>query len=292
LNFLWEAKEGKKEQAVQRFQEVNERNTTMTKKSYLSINKAFWEKMVKEDCGFTKPWLDLDIKILRNIAKGKIKNIPWPVKDMYPVSVLKDVKDKDVLCIASGGGQQSAVFGLLGAKVTVVDIAEGQLEGDRKAAAHYGYKIRIIRGDINDLSMLKAGSFDLVYQAPSMPYLRDVRKVYRQVYRVLRKGGLYRADAQNPQSQFIYEFSWDGKGYSITVPYAVKEMQRAKDEKVIEYRHYLDETFNGLIEPGFIIECVEEMPKGIYQNKDDKPGSWGHSLKYIPGFFTILARKK
>lgn len=264
----------------------------MNKKKYASVNKEWWEKMVKEECGFTKPWLALDIKILQKLAKGELKNPPEPLNDIYPISVLKNVKGKDVLCLASGGGQQSAVFGLLGANVTVIDIAEGQLEGDKKAAAHYGYKVKTIQGDMSDLSMLKDNSFDLVYQAPSMAYIPDVKKVYSEVARVLRSRGLYRADAQNPQSQFVDESSWDGKGYRISVPYAVKEKQRAEDENVIEYRHYLDEIFNGLIKCEFVIEHVEEMPKNLYQNKKDKPGSWGHSLLYMPGMFAILARKK
>lgn len=40
---------------------------------------------------------------------------------IYPAGLLADIDGKDVLCLASGGGQQSAVFSLLGAKVTVVD---------------------------------------------------------------------------------------------------------------------------------------------------------------------------
>lgn len=248
--------------------------------------------MVKEECGYTKPWLDLDVKILQKLAKGKLKNPPESLIDgVYPVSVLVDIKGKDVLCLASGGGQQSAVFGLLGANVTVVDIADGQLDGDRKAGAHYGYKIKTIQGDISDLSMLKDNSFDLVYQAASMGYIPNVKKVYSEVARVLRSGGLYCADAQNPLSQFVDESSWDGKGYRISVPYSVKEKQRSEKENVLEYRHYLSEIFNGLIECGFVIERVEEMPQSFYQGKGVKPGTWEHSLLYIPGIFTILAKK-
>lgn len=263
---------------------------TMNKNNYVSTNKEWWEKMAKEDCGFTKPWLDLDVKILQKLAKGELKNPPEPLNDIYPISILSNVKGKDVLCLASGGGQQSAVFSLLGANVTVIDIANGQLEGDKKAAKHYGYKVKTIQGDMSDLSMLKDNSFDIVYQAPSMTYVPDVKKVYSEVARVLRSGGLYRADAHNPQA-FHFE-DWDGKGYRISKPYTVKEQQRSENENVLEYRHYLDETFNRLIECGFVIERVEEMPKNLYQSEDDEPGSWGHSLKYIPGIYCILARKK
>lgn len=259
---------------------------------FATTNKKWWEKMIKEDCGFTRPWLELNSDMIRKYANGQLKSAPEPLNDIFPASVLISVKNKDVLLLASGGGQQSAVFGLLDAKVTVVDISEGQLSGEKKAADHYGYKITTIQSDIRDLSALDDKSFDLVYQAPSMGYLPDVRQVYLEVSRVLRSGGIYRADAQNPLSQFVDEASWDGKGYRISIPYAVKKQQRAGNKEVIEFRHYLDDIFNGLIECGFTIEQVQEAPRNLYQNKQDKPGSWGHSLRYLPGLFAILARKK
>jgi hypothetical protein len=53
-------------------------------------------------------------------------------------------------------------FGLLGARVTSVDITEGQLAGDCTVAAHYGYEISTIRADMRDLSPLYADAFYLV----------------------------------------------------------------------------------------------------------------------------------
>lgn len=251
--------------------------------------------MVAEGNGFTRPWLDLDPETVREYATGKLKNPPKPLDEIFPVSVLADVKGKEVLCLASGGGQQSAVFGLLGANVTVVDIAEGQLEGDRKAADQYGYKATTIQGDISDLSSLNNDSFDLVFQAPSMAYIPDVRKVYSEVARVLRKGGLYRVDAASPLAQSIDYDSWDGRGYRITVPYSVKVRKREDGSNVTEFRHYLGEMFNGLIENGFSIEQVEEAPSynDLYgDDQEPKPGTWLHAELYIHGAFFILARKK
>lgn len=260
--------------------------------SVADINKKFWERLVKEDCGFTRPWLDLDPIIVRKFANGQLKHILEPLNDIFPASVLFDIKGKNVLCLASGGGQQSAIFGVLGAKVTVVDISVGQLAGDKKAAEHYGYKINTVQADIRNLSALSDKSFDLVYQAPSMGYIPDIKQVYSEVARVLRSGEVYRADAQNPISQFVDESSWDGKGYRIAIPYSVKKQNRTGNKEVIEFRHHLDDIFNGLIECGFTIERVQEAPSDLYQNGQDKPGSWGHSLRYLPGPFTVLARKK
>jgi ubiquinone/menaquinone biosynthesis C-methylase UbiE len=173
-----------------------------------------------------------------------------------------------------------------------VDIAEGQLEGDKKAAAHYGYQVKTIQGDMSNFSALKNNSFDLVYQPPSMAYVPEVKKVYAEVARVLRKGGLYRVDAQNPLAQFIDETSWDGKGYRVSVPYAVKEKKRAEDKNVIEYRHTLEDAFNGLLECDFTIEHVQEAPPDLYHTGTPKPDTWAHSELYLPGMFTILAKKR
>ena len=86
-------------------------------------NQRLWEEEVKKGCGYTIPWLDLDVSLLRQCADGKLAFLPKPMDCIYPASVLADIEGRDVLCLASGGGQQSAVFSLLGALFTVVDLA-------------------------------------------------------------------------------------------------------------------------------------------------------------------------
>jgi len=215
------------------------------------INELHWEKMVKEGCGFTRPWLNLVKEDLRRYVKGTLETVPEPLFEMYPLSVLANVAGKKVLCLASGGGQQSAVFGLLDAQVTVVDLTESQLDGDRNAARHYGYQLTAIKGDMRDLSMLDDDSFDLVYQAPAISYVPDVGKVYAEVYRVLKKGGTYRAEFSNPATQFVDTGSWDGQGYRITVPYAIRQIEQ-HGRKAADFRHFLSDIFNGLIKEGLL----------------------------------------
>jgi SAM-dependent methyltransferase len=252
-------------------------------------NERHWEKMVKEGCGFTCPWLNLDKALVCQYAKGKLHTVPEPLDEVYPSSILADIEGKDVLCLAAGGGQQSAVFGLLGARVTVADLAEGQLDGDRTAAAHYGYELTTIRADMRDLSPLDDESFDLVYQAPSMGYVPDVRQVYAQVARVLRAGGVYRVDAGDPGVAFVDE-TWDGKGYRITRPFTERVYRR--EDGAIEFRHYLSDIFNGLIENGFSIQQVQEAPEHLKQYPQARPGSWKHFMMYIPILFAIIAKKE
>jgi len=250
------------------------------------INKHHWEKMVKEKCGFTLPWLELNSGLIDQYVKGKLNPIPECLLSMYPTRALAHVKGKEILCLAAGGGQQSVVFSLLGAHVTVVDLAEGQLRGDQKAATHYGYEIRTIEGDMRDLSCLKARSFDLVY-GTGMSYVPDVTQVYSEVARVLKTKGRYRVDFMNPATEFVDCDDWDGVGYRITKPYA-ERTRRLKDGP-IEFRHTLSSIFNGLLVTGLSLEHVQEAPH-YDQKVDALPGSWEHWQQYVTGF-AIIAKK-
>jgi SAM-dependent methyltransferase len=254
-----------------------------------TTNREHWERMVREGCGFTQPWLNLDRDLVRRLAAGQLDLAPEPLIQMYPTGLLAGVEGKDVLCLASGGGQQSAVFGLLGARVTVVDLTEGQLEGDRAAAAHYGYPVTTLLGDMRDISFIPDESFDLVYQAESMAYVPDVLPVYREAARVLRRGGLYRTSFANPATEYVDWESWDGGAYRIRVSYAQRE---DRSGTAVQFRHYVADIFNGLGAAGLALEQVQDDPQYSAQsNIQAQPGTWAHSLAYLVGF-AIVSRKE
>jgi SAM-dependent methyltransferase len=257
------------------------------------LNEGHWSWAVESDVGFTIPWLDLDAERLRRYAHGELTDAPGQLEDIYPAGVLANVAGRDVLCLAAGGGQQSAAFGLLGARVTVLDLTEGQLTGDRQAADHYGYDLVTIQGDMRDLSRLADASFDVVYQAESMSWVPDAREVYAGVSRVLRRGGLYRVSFANPATEFVEIESWDGGGYRLSVPYAEREqVEPATPDRAacVQFRHHMGEIFNGCIEAGMEIERVEDDPHYFRSADRLTPGSWDHALRYLGGF-AILARK-
>ena len=254
----------------------------------VEANRKHWTKMVEENCGFTRPWLDLDAETLRRHVDGINREVVDPLDNLYPWSLFTNVNENDVLCLASGGGQQSAVFGLLGARVTVVDIVEGQLEADRTAAKHYGYDLNTVCCDMQDLSELDDRSFDFVYQAESMCYAPDLHQVYSEVSRILRRGGKYRANANNPAIMFVDE-EWNDGGYRIRRPYS--ETHSTRDDGAVEFRYYLSDAFNGLIAKGFKILSVHEGPNHLKQYADAVPGSWRHVLMHLPWSFAIIAEK-
>jgi SAM-dependent methyltransferase len=259
-----------------------------------ATNEAHWEWAVKKGAGCTIPWLDLDPSALREVDYEKVRSVPEEMGGIWPPTLLAAVQEKDVLCLASGGGQQSAVFGLMGARVTVLDLTEGQLEGDRRAAAHYGYEVTTIHGDMRDLSCLADESFDLVYQGNSMCWVPDAREIYAGVVRILRSGGVYRVDFANPATEFIDSWdAWDGAGYRLTVPYSETAKILRPDDSgpdSMQFRHHMSEIFNGLLELGLSIGQVQDAPHYFRDYADAVPGSWEHSMMYLGGF-SIVTRK-
>jgi hypothetical protein len=134
-----------------------------TQDEAIGADRELCANEVRRGCGYTVPWLELDASLFGEYARGELAFLPEPWTWLYPADAFADVEGRDVLCLASGGDQQSTVFGVLGARVTVVNFVEGQLEGDRRAAAHYGYEVTTHCADMRNLSCLADASFDLVF---------------------------------------------------------------------------------------------------------------------------------
>jgi len=259
----------------------------MEKDEAATTNEPFWDREVDKGVGCTIPFLDLDPDVLRQFAAGQLDPVPdrlggrWPC----PTVLLADVEGKDVLCLGAGGGQQSAVYGLLGARVTVVDLSQRQLEGDRKAASHYGYEVITIHTDMRDLSGVDNESFDIVY-ATGMCYVPDIRQVYAEIARVLRQGGMVRMDVRQPA---VFELSSNDEGYHIAIPYC--ETVNRRDDGAIEYRHYMDDIFSGLSDNGLSLLRVVDTDRYRRPPPEARPGSWTHESTYVGGGFVIVATK-
>ena len=248
-------------------------------------NRARWEAEVLKKNGFTVPWLDLDRDDILKYAEGRLDPISYQLYQIYPAYLLRDVAHKDVLCLAAGDGQQSAVFGLLDANVTVIDFTQGQLDGDITAAKHYGYPVKTLRLNMRDLSAIADASFDFVYQGPSMSWVPSVHEIYAGVSRIIRPEGWYRVDFGNPANHF---WEWDGEFYRVTEPYSERVFRYP--DGAFDFRHYLSDIFNGLVDNGFRIERVEER-SWIQPDINATPGSWTHEMAYNVSF-AVVAKKE
>ena len=268
----------------------------MTHEDTLRIVEQHWDREVEAGCGYTVPALSLSRGLLEEFVAGTAEQLPGIDDPFEPRCMLKGVQGKDVLCLASGGGQQSAVFGLLEARVTVLDLCEGQLRGDRAAADHYGYAARTVKGTACDLSALDDASFDLVYQAPGISWIPDVRAVYQGVHRVLRSGGRYRVSLANPAVHLAH---WDGIGYRIVDRYRGGRVLRNaagvenmdEGEFTGDHRHLLRDSVGGLIDAGFIIRYFAEDPVHFREPVTGEPGSWTHLQHFLGWGINVVAER-
>jgi len=259
---------------------------------------------VQNGADFTVPWLDLDVEAYRAYREGKTSLLPTPYCDDHVHRMMmQNVQGKHVLCLAGGGGQQSAVFSLLGADVTVLDLTPEQLEADERAAERYGYTVRTVQGDMRDLSTLPTAYFDRVYQPISTLYVPDLRKVNSGVARILKPGGLYFSCYVLPLLMMAENKGWDGRGYTlyITEPYVHGAILETKDGKMnlkegesfSEFHHLFSDILNGLVEELFIIRAVWENPRPDRGAplEELEPGSEAHRARFIPRGLALVAER-
>jgi ubiquinone/menaquinone biosynthesis C-methylase UbiE len=250
-------------------------------------NQARWKALVEAAALFTRPNLNLDVASAR--------------QRIDPDGKLGDVKGRDVLCLAGGGGQQSGAFALLGANVTVFDLSDEQLEQDKKVAEHFGFEIKIVQGDMRNLSCFDESSFDIVYHAYSLSFVTDAEEVFRQVARVLRNGGTYWFGCANPFVMGMSQNDWNGDGYLLKKPYLSKARITYEDQdwvynrdrqntvpSPIEYRHTLSDLVNGLTNSGFVIFHLYD-DTDMHADADAEPGTWDHFVAYAPPWLNFLA---
>ncbi|MFC5652307.1 class I SAM-dependent methyltransferase [Paenibacillus solisilvae] len=250
-------------------------------------NHARWEALAKANALFTRPKLDLDKEAAREYL------------GLERLGVTGDLTGKHVLCLASGGGQQSAAFALLGAVVSVFDISPSQLERDQAVAGHYGVAIRVFQGDMRDLSCFESGSFDIIWHPYSLTFVPDSRVVFHEVSRILKVGGLYHLMCANPFFSGLTHSDWNGEGYTLKFPYEDEGVTSYPDQEwvydqsesgdkiqqPIEYRQTLSRIMNGLIKEGFLLAYFSEI-----KSKDEEllPGSWSHFTDVAPPWMEFI----
>ena len=130
----------------------------------LEHNRIAWNNEVKKRNPWTIPISD---EQLREAKKGLIKIVLTPFKTV-PEEWIGNIVNKNVLCLASGGGQQGPILAAAGANVTVFDNSDKQLEQDDKAALNYNLNIKTIKGNMQNLSIFSDNYFDLIIHPVSI----------------------------------------------------------------------------------------------------------------------------
>lgn len=199
-------------------------------------------------------------------------------KAWYP-----DLKGKKVLGLACGGGQQMPVFAALGADCTVLDYSEKQLASERSVAQREGYPINTVRADMTKPLPFSDDAFDLIFHPVSNCYIEDVLHVWKECYRILKKGGRLMAGLDNGMN---FVFDEEEKQLKYRLPFnplkdqALMDMLEREDAGV-QFSHTMDEQIRGQIQTGFkLLDLYEDV------NGEGRLREYG-----IPAFWATLAEK-
>ena len=229
-----------------------------------SYNRDAWNKEVEGgESRWTQP---VSPEVIAKARQGEFsvlltENIPVPHR-WFP-----SFKGADILCLASGGGQQGPVFAALGAKVTVFDNSPAQLKQDQLVAEREALSLKTVEGDAADLSMFADESFDLIFNPCSTVFMQDVRKVWKECYRVLRRGGILMTGSMNPIHYIFDLFKADDGilevAYSIPYSDITSLSEEDREEYLskglpLEFGHSLTDLIGGQCAAGFAITDMYE----------------------------------
>ena len=249
-------------------------------------NREAWDRQVEDGNQWTVP---VGPEVIEAARRGRWEVLLTDTKAV-PRGWFPEMAGADILCLASGGGQQAPTFAAAGANVTVLDNSPRQLAQDAFVAERESLDIKTVQGDMRDLSTFADESFDLVFHPVSNLFVPEVRPVWNEAFRVLRGGGSLLAGFLNP-AVYVFDLELADSTGEVRVRYALPyaDATSKSEEEVgrqvergepLEFSHTLEEQIGGQIRAGFLIS-------GFYEDRyrDDPIAA------YMPTFVATRAIK-
>jgi SAM-dependent methyltransferase len=224
-------------------------------------NSRAWDAEVERGSEWTRP---VGPEVTAAARRGEWSVLLTETRPV-PREWFPDLRGLDLLCLAASGGQQAPVFAAASARVTVLDNSPRQLAQDRFVADRDGLKLKTVEGDMADLSAFADESFGLVFHPVSNLFVPDVRPVWREAFRVLRRGGLLLAGFNNPALYLFGPYEATELTVKYSLPYSdlgslPPEESRTYLDNVqpVEYSHTLTDQLGGQLDAGFHITAMYE----------------------------------
>lgn len=256
-------------------------------------NRKMWDRLSRAGHPYTRP-------------EGTLPKSPAALRRFLdPHERLKGLRlsGARVLALAAGGGWDGIVFAKLGANTTVVDLSQRQIQTTKELAKQARVKLLALQGNMKNLSRFPAGDFDLVWHCHSLVFIDDVDQVFREVSRVLARGGTYVTSTMHPTTLRLYR-TFDGRGWQPLSSYyedgpipwkddaaATWEWEEGKVlARTIEYAHRIETLVNGIVAAGMLVDGLWEYTDYAIEPKA-QPGTDEHLETLFPPFVAIRAQK-
>ena len=247
--------------------------------NYQDINAATIDRWIEDGWEWGKP---ISHEVFLQAKEGNWDVVLTPTKNV-PHHWFGNLKGKKVLGLASGGGQQMPIFAALGAECTVLDYSEKQLESEKLVSVREGYDILIVRADMTKRLPFEDEEFDLIFHPVSNCYVKEVKPIWKECYRVLKKGGSLLSGVDY---YINYIVDLEEKEIVNALPFdpltneVYRKMLEEEDDGM-QFSHTLEEQLGGQLEAGFtLIELFE-----------DTNGSGRLHDMNIPAYMALRAKK-
>lgn len=228
--------------------------------SYQEVNSKTVDRWVENGWEWGLP---ITHEQFLSAKKGRWSIVLTPTKPV-PQAWFPDLKGLSLLGLACGGGQQMPLFAAAGAKCTVLDYSERQLESERMVAKREGYHIDVVRADMSKPLPFADCSFDVVVHPVSNCYIREIEPLWRECFRILKPGGILLAGMDNGVN-----YIFDDAETTLThrLPYDPLADEALYEECVnnddgIQFSHTLEEQLGGQLKAGFVITDLFEDYNG------------------------------
>lgn len=208
------------------------------------------------------------------------------------LKLLGNLKGKNVLEIGCGGAQCGIAMAKKGAKVIGIDISNEQLKFARYLAEKNKVNIILYQGDIINLKQIKSNTQDIVFTAWALHYVDNLEKCFKEVYRVLKNGGIFVLSTPHPFYDTInYKTLKVKRSYFNNGKFV--EVFSDKTKKFVGYNHTFSDITNAIINSRLNIEKVIEPDSRKRYKGDSWYGLWDFTPKMM-GYFppTIIFRTR
>jgi len=197
-----------------------------------------------------------------------------------------ELKGKHVLDAACGSGFYSEYLFKHGSEVLGLDISSAMIAQYNK---RMNGKTKAIEHDLSKpLTFIKDEEFDIVLSPLTLHYLPDWIPFFKEIYRILKKGGSWIFSIPHPVSEY-FERHRDGNYFKNE---AIVEHWDSYGEQEIEMKFYkrpLSILFETYMNTGFILEKFVE-PQPIERSKEIYPQFYEKYMK-VPCFICIQLKK-
>ena len=173
---------------------------------------------------------------------------------------------KRVLELGCGTGENALTFASRGSHVIAIDCDADALTKGRAAATAAELKVEFRAGDLADLAFLRADSIDFAFSTFSLGEVQDLDRVFRQVHRVLKSGGVFVFAYEHPLSLCLGRDDIPSGGLplgrlEVTRPYASRDSVTVEREGVMLtlYPRSIADVFSGVRRAGFGVEQFLEL---------------------------------